>query len=76
MDTGTILVDFEKAVMNAFLKSLPGWDVSNCYFHLCQAVQKNIQKQFKKFYFSDKLFARASRLVVFLAFVPVTDVTR
>ena len=71
-DIGTILVDFEKTVMNAFLKSLPGWEVSNCYFHLGQAVQKNIQKQFKKF--ADKLFARASRLVVFLAFVPVADV--
>ena len=32
VDTGTILVDFEKAVMNAVLKSLPGWKVSNCYF--------------------------------------------
>ena len=42
-DIGTILVDFEKTVMNAFLKSLPGWEVSNCYFHLGQAVQKNIQ---------------------------------
>ena len=74
VDTGTILVDFEKAVMNACLKSLPGWEVSNCFFHLCQAVQKHIQKQFKKLYFQDKLFARASRLVVFLAFVPVADV--
>ena len=74
VDTGTILIDFEKAVMNAFSNSLPGWEVSNCFFHLCQAVQKNIQKKFKKIYFADKLFARASRLVVFLAFVPVTDV--
>ena len=74
VDTGTIFVDFEKAVMNAVLKSLPGWEVSNCYFHLCQAVQKHIQKQFKQLYFSDKLFARAARLVVFLAFVPVADV--
>ena len=70
----TILIDFEKAVMNAFSNSLPGCEVSNCFFHLCQAVQKNIQKKFKKIYFADKLFARASRLVVFLAFVPVTDV--
>ena len=60
--------------MNAFSNSLPGCEVSNCFFHLCQAVQKNIQKKFKKIYFADKLFARASRLVVFLAFVPVTDV--
>ena len=44
VDTGTIFVDFEKAVMNAFSNSLPGWEVSNCLFHLCQSVQKNIQK--------------------------------
>ena len=50
------------------------WDVSSCYFHLCQAVQKNIQKKFKVLYFSDKKFARAARLVVFLAFVPIADV--
>ena len=31
------------------------------------------EEHFEEF-FSDKLFARASRLVVFLAFVPVADV--
>ena len=75
VDTGTIMIDFEKAVMNAIQNSLPGWEVSNCYFHLCQAVQKNISKKFKVLYYSDKIFARAARLViVFLAFVTVADV--
>ena len=68
------MIDFEKAVMNAIQNSLPGWEISNCYFHLCQAVQKNISKKFKVLYYSDKKFARAARLVVFLAFVPVADV--
>ena len=40
----------------------------------CQSVQKNISKQFKVRYFKDKIFARAARLVAFLAFVPVADV--
>jgi uncharacterized membrane protein len=74
VDTGTVMIYFEKAVMNAFQKSLPGWDISNCFLHLIQAVQKNIQKKFKALYFSDKMFARAARLVVFLSFVPVSDV--
>ena len=52
----------------------PWREISNCYFHLCQAVQKNISKKFKVLYYSDKKFARAARLVVFLAFVPVADV--
>ena len=73
-DTGTVLIDFEKAVMNSFWDILPGWKVANCYFHLCQSVQKNISKKFKVRYFKDKIFARAARLVAFLAFVPVADV--
>ena len=36
VETGTIMIDFEKAVMNAIQNSLPGWEISNCYFHLCQ----------------------------------------
>ena len=74
VDTGTVMIDFEKAVMNAFRDSLPGWKVGNCFFHLCQSVQKNIQRKFKVKYFVDKIFARAARLPVFLAFVPVADV--
>ena len=34
-------------------------------------VQKNIFKKFKKQYKADRKFARASRLFVFLAFVPI-----
>ena len=34
-------------------------------------VQKNIFKKFKMQYKADRKFARASRLVVFLAFVPI-----
>ena len=60
--------------MNSFRDILPGWKVTNCYFHLCQSVQKNISKKFKVRYFKDKIFARAARLVAFLAFVPVADV--
>ena len=52
-DTGTVLIDFEKAVMNSFRDILPGWKVANCYFHLCQSVQKNISKKFKVRYFKD-----------------------
>ena len=46
----------------------------NCFFHLCQSVQKRIQKSFKVRYRTDKGFARASRLVVFLALVPLDSI--
>ena len=68
------MIDFEKAVMNAFRDVLPDWVVRNCFFHLCQSVQKKIQQDFKRAYFSDKYFARASRLVAFLSFVPLTKI--
>ncbi|KAL5264936.1 hypothetical protein ACHWQZ_G005882 [Mnemiopsis leidyi] len=74
VDSGSVMIDFERAVMNAFRDSLPGWKVSNCFFHFCQSVQKNINKRFKVQYFSDKVFGRAARLPVFLAFIPVSDI--
>ena len=49
----------------------PEFKLRLCFFHLCQSVQKNIFKRFKKQYKADRKFARASRLVVFLAFVPI-----
>ena len=42
----------------------------NLGFHLCQSFQRRIPKSFKVKYRTDKDFALASRLVVFLAFVP------
>ena len=37
-------------------------------------MQKKISLRFKVTYNTDKLFARASRLVVFLAFVPLESI--
>ena len=70
LSVGTVMVDFELAVMKAFGTVFPEFSVRNCFFHLCQSVQKYIFKKFKILYYSNKDFARASRLVVFLSFVP------
>ena len=48
--------------------------LTRCFFHLCQSVQRRIQKSFKVRYRTDKSFALASRLVVFLAFVPLEHI--
>ena len=64
---GIIMVDFEKAAMNAFRSVFEQFNLMNCFFHLCQSVQKRISKSFRKLYRTDKAFARASRLVAFLA---------
>ena len=65
------MIDFELAAMNAFTDIFPEFSLQNCFFHLCQSVQKHIFKRFKIQYYTDKDFARASRLVVFLAFIPL-----
>ena len=71
---GIILIDFEKAAMNAFSKVFEQFNLMNCFFHLCQSVQKRIFRKFKVQYRTDKSFARASRLVAFLAFVPLQSI--
>ena len=56
--------------MNAFTQVFDQFSRMNWFFHLCQSVQRRIQKSFKVKYRIDKDFALAFRLVVFLAFVP------
>ena len=74
VENGIIMLDFELAAINAFRKVFEQFNVLNCFFHLCQSVQKRIFKKFKVQYKIDKAFARASRLVVFLAFVPFDSI--
>ena len=56
---GIMMVDFEKAAMNAFRSVFEQFNLMNCLFHLRQSVQKRISKIFRKL--TDKAFARASR---------------
>ena len=37
-----ILVDFEKANMNAALLAFPEAEINGCYFHLCQSLVRKI----------------------------------
>ena len=60
--------------MNAFTAVFQQFSLMNCFFHLCQSVQKLINKSFKVRYRTDKAFARASRLVAFSAFVPLSSI--
>ena len=74
IEYGIIMLDFERASMNAFTQVFDQFSLMNCFFHLCQSVQRRIQKSFKVKYRTDKSFALASRLVVFLAFVPLEHI--
>ena len=74
IEYGIIMLDFEKASMNAFTQVFEQFTLRNCFFHLCQSVQHHIQKSFKVEYRTYKDFALTSLLVVFLAFVPLDHV--
>ena len=70
------MLDFECALnsVNAFTQVFDKFSLMNCFFHLCQSVQRRFQKSFKIKYRTVKAFALASRLVVFLAFVPLEHI--
>ena len=62
---------FRKSCNKRILLCFYGFLCTELFFHICKSVQKRIFKKFKVQYYADKDFARASRLVVFLAFVPI-----
>lgn len=70
----TILVDFEKAAMNAFNEAYPTSTVTGCYFHLCQTVLRKVNEiGMKVQYESDDVVRGYVRCLSALAFVPLDD---
>ena len=70
-----ILVDFEKAAMNAFALCFPTASISGCYFHLCQSFQRKITTSgLKSEYDRNYNLALALKQIPAIAFVPVQDV--
>lgn len=71
----TLLMDFEKAVVNAFAAEFPMARIQGCFFHLCQALMRRINDAgLKVRYETDSEFAHRLRHLAALAFVPVSDV--
>jgi hypothetical protein len=71
----TVLVDFEKAAMNAFRKAYPDARVTGCYFHLCQSVIRKVNEVgLKVAYENDNAVRGFVRCLPALAFVPPGDV--
>ena len=57
---GIVMLDFERASMNAFTQVFHQFSLMNCFFHLCHSIQRRIQKSFKVKYRTDKAFAACS----------------
>lgn len=71
----TILVDFERAAINAFSLMFPTATVSGCYFHLTQSVvRKVVEVGLKVQYEHDDNVRGYVRCLSALAFVPPADV--
>jgi len=71
----TILVDFEKAVMNALTISYPNARITGCYFHLCQSVVRKVTELGLKVDYENNNEVRGYvRCLSALAFVPPEDV--
>lgn len=70
-----ILVDFERATMNAFGLAYPNATIAGCYFHLCQSVIRKINEVgLKEQYESNDDIRLYVRCLPALAFVPADDV--
>ena len=70
-----VLVDFEKAAMDAFSITFPQATVTGCYFHLCQSVMRKVSEiGMKRAYDEDDELRVMVRCLAALAFVPTESV--
>ena len=60
---GQILVDFERAAINAIITTIPNAVIKGCFYHLCSNVWKHIQR-----------FGLCLRMLSALAFLPPQNV--
>ena len=67
-----ILLDFERAALNAFASHHTGALLKGCYFHLCQAFNRKINEVgLKRLYETNHDLNLSLRLIPALSFVPV-----
>lgn len=72
----SVLVDFERAAINAFSTAYPGVSVRGCYFHLCQCVVRKLNEVgLKSEYETNNEVRGFIRCLPALAFVPPEDVS-
>lgn len=71
----SIMMDYEKAVMNVCMKQYPSVKIRGCFFHFKQAIYRKVgQLGLKKKYDTDSKFSAQIRHLAALAYVPEYDV--
>lgn len=75
LNPDTIMIDFEKAAMNAISKTFPVTKIRGCFFHFTQSVWRHVQQAgLQQKYTEDSEFALQIRMMTALSFVPVANV--
>ncbi|KAL4085498.1 hypothetical protein QTP88_027356 [Uroleucon formosanum] len=73
----SIMMDFEKAAMNAVKSEFPNTSINGCFFHLSQCIWRHLQEAgLQKNYIQDSEFALHIRMLPALAFVPQNKVIK
>lgn len=75
LNPSKLLSDFEKAAIVAFTSTFPDAEMSGCFFHLGQAVWRNVQdKGLRQRYIEDEQIRLYVKFLCALAFVPSESV--
>lgn len=70
-----ILLDFEKACMNAAGQTFPEAEIKGCYFHLCQSLIRKVNAVGLKSEFESNIDTKLKlKSLAALSFVPLEDV--
>lgn len=71
----SIMMDFEKAVINVCKEIYPSAQIRGCFFHFKQSIYRKVQELgLKKRYDTDSVFSSRIRYLAALAFVPEAEV--
>ena len=71
----TIMIDFERACINAVQQVYPQSSLVGCLFHLCQSVYRRVQAEgLQEQYMEDEEFRENIRMIPAIAFVPIGDI--
>ena len=77
LNPSAIMIDYEKAAMNAISNVFPNANIKGCFFHLSQAIYRKVQTEgLQSRYQSDAEFAISIRMIPALAFVPSDSVVQ
>ncbi|CAF1296683.1 unnamed protein product [Adineta steineri] len=74
-DPLNVMIDFERASMNAIKNLFPTTVLNGCFFHLCQNVYRSVTRLgLKTLYGENENFAQQMRCLPALAFLPILDI--